>query len=171
MSNKIISGGGTEYLLRRRFELLKRKEDEDMKEWVTLVDGSKTVENLSTIEFDLANAELHDEFRLYIEINKNANADTNLHNLNISINGMSVGYYLFNTKWDANYNKYFEIEKLPKPRIFTSMTSSVNVKFNTQNALIMYDNLGAETGNGKLLFNFPNNYKYTGTIKVELYAR
>ena len=69
-----------------------------MKEWVTLVDESKTVENLSTIEFDLANAELHDEFRLYIEIDKNANADDKNHNVNIYINGMAVGYYLFNTK-------------------------------------------------------------------------
>lgn len=49
-----------------------------MKEWVTLVDGSKTVENLSTIEFDLANAELHEKFRLYVEIGKNANADGKL---------------------------------------------------------------------------------------------
>lgn len=170
MSDKIITGGGTEYLLRRRF-LLMRKEDEEMKEWITLVDESKTVENLSTIEFDLANAELHDEFRLYIEVGKNANADNQFHNLLISINGMAVGYYLFNTKWDANYNKYFEFEKLPKPRILTSTTSSVNVKFNTQNVLVMYDNLGAETGDGKMLFKFLTDYKYTGTIKVQLYAR
>ena len=148
-----------------------RKEDEEMKEWVTLVDESKTVENLSTIEFDLANAELHDEFRLYIEIDKNANADDKYHNVNIYINGMTVGYYLFNTKWDNNFNKYFEIEKLPKPRILTSMTSSVNIKFNTQSALLMYDNLGTETGDGELLFYFPAEYKYTGTIKVQLYAR
>ena len=142
-----------------------------MKEWVTLADESKTVENLSTIEFDLANAELHDEFRLYVEVGKNANADNKIHNLLITINGMSVGYYMFSTKWDANYNKYYEIEKLPKPRILTSATSSVAVKFNTQNALFMYDNLGAETGNGKILFKFPTDYKYTGTIKVQLYAR
>lgn len=142
-----------------------------MKEWVTLADESKTVENLSTIEFDLANAELHDEFRLYVEVGKNANADNKFHDLLITINGMSVGYYLFNTKWDANYNKYFEFEKLPKPRILTSVTSSVSVKFNTQNALFMYDNLGAETGDGKILFKFPTDYKYTGTIKVQLYAR
>lgn len=142
-----------------------------MKEWVTLVDGSKTVENLSTIEFDLANAELHDEFRLYVEVGKNANTDDKFHNLLMTINGMSVGYYLFNTKWDANYNKYFEFEKLPKPRIITSATSSINVKYNAQNALIMYNNLGAETGDGKILFKFPTDYKYTGTIKVELYAR
>lgn len=171
MSDKIITGGGTEYLLRRRFELLKRKEDEEMKEWVTLVDESKTVENLSTIEFDLANAELHDEFRLYVEVGKNAKTDGKFHNLSISINGMSVGYYLFNTKWDLDYNKYFEFEKLPKPRILTSVTSSVNVKYNTQNALFMYDNLGAETGDRKILFKFPTDYKYTGTIKVQLYAR
>jgi hypothetical protein len=151
---------------------LKKKEgNEEMKEWVTLADESKTVENLSTIEFDLANAELHDEFRLYVEVGKNANSDGEVHNLLIIINGMSVGYYIFNTKWDANYNKYFEFEKLPKPRILTSVTSSVNVKFNTNNALFMYDNLGAETGDGKILFKFPTNYKYTGTIKVQLYAR
>ena len=142
-----------------------------MKEWVTLVDESKTVENLSTIEFDLANAELHDEFRLYIEIDKNANVDDKSHNLWMKINGMAVGYYLFNTKWDYNFNKYFEIEKLPKPRIFTSVTSSVSVKLNTQSVLIQYDNLGTETGTGKLTFNFPTDYKYTGTIKAQLYAR
>lgn len=52
-----------------------------MKEWVTLVNESKTVENLNTIEFNLANAEFHDEFRLYIEVDKNANSDTKQHNL------------------------------------------------------------------------------------------
>ena len=35
-----------------------------MKEWITLVDESKTVENLNTIEFNLANAESHDELRI-----------------------------------------------------------------------------------------------------------
>lgn len=43
MSDKIITGGGTEYLLRRRFELLKRKEDEEMKEWVKIFDETITV--------------------------------------------------------------------------------------------------------------------------------
>lgn len=144
---------------------------ESVKKWVTLVDESKTVENLNTIEFNLANAELHDEFRLYVEIDKNANADEKYHDLYISINGMTVGYSLFNTKWDNSFNKYYEIEKLPKPRIFTSVTSSISVKFNTQSVLIQYDNLGTETGTGKLTFNFPADYKYTGTIKAQLYAR
>ena len=44
MSNKIITGGGTEYLLRRRFELLKRKEDEEMSTWETLIDYTTTKE-------------------------------------------------------------------------------------------------------------------------------
>lgn len=85
-----------------------------MKEWVTLVNESKTVENLNTIEFNLANAESHDEFRLYIEIDKNANADEKQHNLNININGMAVGYYLFNSKWDYLFYGYIEIEKIQR---------------------------------------------------------
>lgn len=44
MSDKILSGGGTEYLLRRRFELLKRKEDEPMSTWETLIDYTTTEE-------------------------------------------------------------------------------------------------------------------------------
>lgn len=50
MSNKIISGGGTEYLLRRRFALM-RKEDEEMKEWVKVFDGNIT-EKTNVINFN-----------------------------------------------------------------------------------------------------------------------
>lgn len=171
MSDKITTGGGTEFLLRRRFELLKRKEDEEMKEWITLVDESKTVENLSTISFDLANKELHDEFRLYFEIDKNANADGKSHNLDININGMYVGYYLFASKFDTYIYEYCEIEKLPMPKITFISLSTVSVTYNRMPALIMLNSIGTETGNGKLTFYFSDNHKYTGTIKVQLYAR
>ena len=143
-----------------------------MKEWITLVDESKTVENLNTIEFNLANAESHDEFRLYIEVDKNANANGTQRNLSINLNGMSLFYYQFNTKWDTKVYKYFELEKKPKPRSIISATSSVSLTSSSLMASLMYnENIGAETGTGKLTFKFPNNYTYTGTIKVQLYAR
>lgn len=170
MSNKIITGGGQWLLLRRQF-LEKKGSNEEMKEWVTLVNESKTVENLNTIEFNLANAEFHDEFRLYIEIDKNANADEKMHNLRININGMNLGYYLLNTKWNSWFNKYYEVEKKPKPRILTTLTSTFSLAYNGQQTAIMIDQLGNETGSGKLTFSFPKDYTYTGTIKVQLYAR
>lgn len=144
---------------------------ESVKEWITLVDESKTTENLNTIEFNLANAELHDEFRMYFEIDKNANANGKDSNLTININGMTVGYYLFNSKWDNYYYEYCEIEKLPKPKITVIPLSTLNPKYNNINSSIMLNNVGKETGTGKLIFSFPTGYNYTGTIKVQLYAR
>lgn len=159
-------------LVRERALMTTRKgSDVGMKEWVTLVDGSKTVENLSTIEFELANAELHDEFRLYVEIDKNANADEKQHNLNININGMAVGYYLFNSKWDYLLYGYIEIEKNPTPKILYAPFSSLNLKYNVTSRKLLLNNIGTETGDRKLVFKFPTDYKYTGTIKVQLYAR
>lgn len=142
-----------------------------MKEWATLVDESKTVENLNTIEFNLANAEFHDEFRLYIESDKNANADGKQYNMNISINGMNVGYFLFNTKWDYYSYSYIELEKKPIPKIVFVPFVSVNLKFNSVSRKLLLNNIGAEKGSGKLTFSFPAGYTYTGTVKVQLYAR
>ena len=170
MSDKIISGGGQWLLLRRQF-LEKKGSNEEMKEWITLVDESKTVENLSTIEFNLTNAELHDEFRMYFEIDKNANADGKTHNLRIGINGMYPGYFLFNTKWDAHYNRYIEIEKSPKAKLICSPFTSNSMAYNVSALSVQLNYIGTETGTGKLTFGFPSDYKYTGTIKVQLYAR
>lgn len=142
-----------------------------MKEWVTLVDASKTVENQRTIEFDLANADFHDEFRCYFEISKNANTDGKTHNLRIGINGMHPGYFVFNTKWDNNYARYFEIEKSPKAKLVCTPFNSNSMSTNLTALNIQIDCIDAETGTGKLVFEFPSDYKYTGTIKVHLYAR
>lgn len=170
MSNKIITGGGQWLLLRRQF-LEKKGSNEEMKEWVTLVDESKTVENLSTIEFDLANAESHDEFRLYIEIDKNANADGKQHNLKAYINGTEIGYYMFNTQWNVFMRSYVEIEKKPISKLSILPFSSTELKYGVNNLKAQVNYMTEERGTGKLTFYFPDNYKYTGTIKVQLYAR
>lgn len=142
-----------------------------MKEWVTLVDGSKTVENLSTIEFDLANAEYHDEFRLYIEVGKNANADGKQHNLKAYINGMDIGYYMFNAQWNSLMKSYVEIEKKPIPKLSILPFSTTELKYAVNNLKAQVNYMIEETGDGKLVFKFVDGYKYTGTIKVQLYAR
>lgn len=170
MSNKILNGGGQWLLLRRQF-LEKKGSNEEMKEWITLVDESKTVENLSTIEFDLANAESHDEFRLYIEIDKNANADRNQHNLKAYINGMDIGYYMFNTQWNTLMKSYVEIEKKPIPKLSILPFSTTELKYGVNNLKAQVNYITDERGTGKLTFYFPDNNKYTGTIKVQLYAR
>lgn len=158
-------------LIRERMLMSNRKGSDNVKEWVTLADESKTVENLSTIEFELANAELHDEFRMYFEIDKNANADGANHNLDININGMYVGYYLLSSKFDNYFYNYCEVEKLPVPKITFAYFYTVNLTYNRAQTSIMLNSIGKETGTGKLVFKFPDDYKYTGTIKVKLYAR
>ena len=158
-------------LIRERLLMSNRKGSDNVKEWVTLVNDSKTVENLKTIEFDLANADFHDEFRCYLEIGKNANTDGKTQNLLIGINGMNIGYFLFQTKWDVNYSGYFEIEKYPITKlVFTSLVTN-SMFYNQTQLKIQLDCVGTETGTGKLVFEFPSGYKYTGTIKVQLYAR
>lgn len=170
MSDKILSGGGQWLLLRRQF--LKKKEgNEEMKEWVTLVDESKTVENLNTIEFNLANAEFHDEFRLYIEIDKNANNDGKHHNLKAYVNGMDIGYYMFNAQWNTLMRSYVEIEKKPIPKLSILPFSTTDLKYGVNNLKAQVNYMTEESGTGKLTFYFPDRYEYTGTIKVQLYAR
>ena len=142
-----------------------------MKEWVTLADESKTVENLSTIEFELANAELHDEFRLYVEIDKNANNDGKQHNLKAYINGMEIGYYMFNTQWNTLMRSYVEIEKKPIPKLSILPFSTTELKYGVNNLKAQVNYMTEESETGKLTFKFLTDYKYTGTIKVQLYAR
>lgn len=142
-----------------------------MKEWVTLVNESKTVENLNTIEFNLANAEFHDEFRLYIEVDKNANSDAKQHNLKAYINGMEIGYYMFNAQWNTLMRSYVEIEKKPIPKLSILPLSTTELKYSVNNLKAQVNYMTEEKGTGKLVFKFPTDYKYTGTIKVQLYAR
>lgn len=84
---------------------------------------------------------------------------------------MYLGYYLFATKWDTNYSKYFEIEKSPKAKLVLTPFTALNMSLNINTLSIQLDRIGTETGTGKLVFEFPSDYKYTGTIKVQLYAR
>lgn len=87
---------------------------------------------------------------------------------------MKVGYYVFNTDWKQSLARYFEIEKAPIAPISKLMIipfTITNPRYGLYNMQIQLYNFQKETKDGKLIFSFPAGYTYTGTIKVQLYAR
>ncbi len=148
------------------------KNGDSVKEWATLVNETKLFQNANQLEFDLANNDEHDEFRCYFEIAKNtAVSEYTNKNVVLSINGMGVGYFVFNAKWETSYSRYFEIEKKPIPKLICIPFMTNSPMMNIANLQIQLYKFEKETKNGKLIFKFPDGYTYTGTLKVQLYAR
>lgn len=95
MSDKILTGGGTEYLLRRRFKLL-RKEDEEMKEWKLL--STVTLDEPKNVAFELKDINCQE---IYIfgnsGITESGNTSIDVSNVGMFVGISTVGSYKYNT--------------------------------------------------------------------------
>lgn len=95
MSDKILSGGGTEFLLRRRFNLLNKGVDEEMKEFKLL--STVTLDEPKNVAFELKNINCTE---IYIFANVGITESGNT-----SINVGNVGTFTaINTIGSCKYN-------------------------------------------------------------------
>ena len=153
---------------RRRMMLMNGQEDDEMKEWVELLNESKEVTDQKTVEFSLANAEKHEEYWIYIQIEKHTGAEQCKGNCKPIINGAVIGYYTFNVDFSTTQNVSYHI--LTAPVNVLEMTRGVNsIQFNSVQILRQMESVGNETGTGKFTLEFPANY--TGKITAKIIGR
>lgn len=155
---------------RRRTMLMNGQEENEMKEWVELLNESdKIVTDSQNVEFDLTTNESHSEYWMRFEIGKHTGENTVNGKLDIGLNGANIGYYMFARDYSKNAEEVSIHIYMQPIGMIEFVLSQNKIDFNNL-PVNRIGTVGEETGTGKLTFRFPANY--TGTIKnVKVYAR
>lgn len=148
--------------------MMNAQEVEEMKKWEELLNESKEVTDQKTVEFNLANAEKHEEYWIYLQIEKHTGTEQCKGNCKPTINGAFIGVYTFNvdftTRWDASYHIW------TKPVNVLEMSKGTNsIQYNTVQTARQVEQIGNEIGTGKFTLEFPANY--TGKITAKILGR
>ena len=139
-----------------------------MKEWVELLNESKEVTDQKTVEFNLANAEKHEEYWIHLQIEKHTGIEQCKGNCKPIINGALIGYYSFNV--DLSMTQYASYHIWTNPISVLEITKSTNnPQFNLTQISREIEAIGNETGTGKFKLEFPANY--TGKITAKILGR
>ena len=153
---------------RRRIMLMNGQEEDEVKEWVELLNESKEVTDQKTVELNLANADSHKEYWLYLEVKKHTGSEQCKGNGAIKLNGANIGYYILNADYSQGQNN-LSIHIWTKPiNLLEYITTPVSLQFNSINVR-RHANVGDETGTGKFVLDFPANY--TGKITAKILGR
>ena len=151
----------------RRRMMMQAQEEEKVKEWVELLNGSKEATDEKTVEFDLANAEKHEEYWLYLTVDKHTGAELCKGNCSVLLNGANIGYFFLNIDWAVGQNANYHIYTAPIGVAEMAKTNN-SIKFNAA-AVQRQEKVEEETGTGKLQLNFPA--KYTGKVTARVVGR
>lgn len=155
-------------MIRRRTMLINGQEENEMKEWVELLNESKEITDQKTVEFNLANAEKHEEYWIYIQIEKHTGIEQCKGNCKPTINGAYIGFYTLNVDFATKYDTLYHI--WTKPVNVLEMSKSINsIQTNTVQMLRQVEQIGNETNTGKFTLEFPANY--TGKITTKILGR
>lgn len=155
-------------MLRRRMMLMNGQGVNEVKEWVELLNESKEVTDQKTVEFNLANAEKHEEYWIHLQIEKHTGTEQCKGNCKPTINGAWIGYYSLNM--DFSMTQYASYHIWTNPISVLEMTKGVaKPQFNTIQILREIEVIGNETGTGKFALEFPVNY--TGKITAKILGR
>ena len=153
---------------RRRIMLMNGQEENEMKEWEELLNESKEVTDQKTVEFNLANAEKHEEYWIHLHIEKHTGIEQCKGNCKPIINGALIGYYSFNV--DLSMTQYASYHIWTNPISVLEITKSINKpQFNPTQILREIEAIGNETGTGTFTLEFPANY--TGKITAKILGR
>ena len=156
--------------MNRRRIMLQGQEENEVKEWVELLNESeKIVTDSRNVEFDLTTNESHSEYWMRFEIGKHTGENTVNGKLDINLNGANIGYYMFARDYSKNAEDVSIHIYMQPIGLIEFVRSANNIDFNGL-PVTRSGSVGKETGTGKLTFRFAANY--TGTIKnVKVYAR
>lgn len=122
-----------------------------------------------TVELDLASTESHDEYWLFLEIQKHTGAEQCKGNCTLKLNGAQIGYYCLNTDFTTPINATCHIFT-EEPLKLLEMTQAQGVSLRTNRVNVQrQEYIGNETGTGKLVLDFPA--KYTGVITARIIGR
>lgn len=145
------------------------QEENEVKEWVELLNESKEVTDQKTVELDLASTESHDEYWLFLEIQKHTGTEQCKGDCRLNLNGAEIGNHSLNVDFAYFINTTYHIfTEEPLKLLEMSQPVSVPLRFNRVNVQ-RQESVGNETGTGKLVLDFPA--KYTGTITARIIGR
>lgn len=139
-----------------------------MKKWEELLNDSKKVTDNKVVEFDLAKADTHEEYWLFLNIDKHTGLEQCKGNCRITLNGAKVGYFtlsydLLKEQKNATYHI------LMGPLNLLEVTQHINsLTFNCVQ-ISRQEFVGIETGTGKFTLEFPANY--TGKVTAKILGR
>lgn len=155
--------------MNRRRIMLQGQEDDEVKEWVELLNESKEVTDQKTVEFNLANADSHEEYWVFMTVDKHTGSEQCKGNCRLTMNGLTIGYYIFNVDYSQGpYNKSIHAWTKPLNLLEHIVPSKLSLQYNSINVL-RQEFVGDETGAGKFVLDFPANY--TGKITVKILAK
>lgn len=154
---------------RRRAMFMNGQEENEMKEWVELLNESKEVTDQKTVELDLASTESHDEYWLFLKIYKHTGTEQCKGDCRLILNGAEIGNHSLNVDFGNFINTTYHIFT-EEPLKLLEMSQPVSVPLQSNRINVQrQESVGNETGTGKLVLDFPA--KYTGTITARIIGR
>ena len=156
--------------MNRRRIMLQGQEENEVKEWVELLNESeKIVTDSQNVEFELSTSESHSEYWISFIIAKHTGENTVNGQVIINLNGAQIGYYMLAQDYSKT-PKCVDMHVYMQPIGSVDYAQSAN-SIDTNTVQIARNRfVGKESGTGKLTFRFPA--KYTGSIKeVRILAR
>ena len=138
--------------------------------WVKVYDMSNTIaEEISAFEVDLTKSDHMKEFQLWLKLDQNTAEDWGAaKNINVSVNGETIGYFIFSARLNTNTELYVE-RSLEAMTVTKRCISVVGLNYNTTQPFWMVDQRVRLQNNGKLSIHFPA--PYAGKITAKVYGR
>nr|DAP53139.1 MAG TPA: nucleoid-associated protein [Caudoviricetes sp.] len=138
--------------------------------WVKVYDGSNTIaEEISVFEVDLTKSDSMKEFQLWLKLDKNTAADWGANkNINVTVNGETIGYYILQSRLDSNVECYIE-RSLEAMTAAKRCLSTVKLDYNVATPSWMVEQGVTHKNNGKLSIAFPA--PYAGKITAKVFGR
>lgn len=138
--------------------------------WVKVYDGSNTItEEISVFEVDLTKSDPMKEFQLLLKLDKNTAADWGANkNINVTVNGETIGYFIFQHRLNTAV-EFYEERNLEAMTAAKRCISPVSLTANVANSLWMVEQGVKQQNNGKLSIAFPA--PYAGKITAKVFGR
>lgn len=138
--------------------------------WVKVYDGSNTIaEQISVFEVDLATSAPMKEFQLLLKLDKNTATDWGaVKNIDVTVNGETAGYFVFQSRLDSNI-EFYEERSLEAMTVAKRCWSTVNLRYNVATPSWQISQGVANKNNGKLSISF--SAPYAGKITATVFGR
>ena len=135
-----------------------------------MYDGSNTItEEISVFEADLTKSDPMKEFQLWLKLDKNTAADWGENkNINVTVNGETIGYYILQSRLDSNVECYVE-RSLEAMTAAKRCSSTVRLDYNVATPSWMVEQGVTHKNDGKLSISFPA--PYAGKITAKVFGR
>lgn len=138
--------------------------------WVKVYDGISTIaEEVSSFEVNLSKSDPMKEFQLWLKLDQNTAADWGeSKNIPVTVNGESIGYFLFQHRLNTYAELYVE-RSLEAMSVSKCCANSVKLNYNLTRPMWLVNQGIKQNNDGKLYISFPA--PYAGKITAQVFGR